>query len=79
MKNAFLTSLYKITTEWNLDPDNTCKYIFLNLKFVFPLTYMGINSIKETRFPPEVPKVDLSDFGTKLIMNTVNLEEIDKL
>ena len=40
MKIEFLTSLYRITwelvTEWNLDPDNSRKYIFLNLNFVFP-------------------------------------------
>ena len=41
MKIEFLTSLYRITlelvTEWNLDPDNSRKYIFFfNLNFVFP-------------------------------------------
>ena len=40
VKIEFLTSLYSIplelVTEWNLDPDNSRKYIFVNLNFVFP-------------------------------------------
>ena len=41
MKIEFLASLYRITlelvTEWNLDLDNSRKYIFFfNLNFVFP-------------------------------------------
>ena len=59
MKIEFLTSLYRITlelvTEWNLDPDNTSKYIFFKSKFCFPID-MSINSVKETCFSQQSQK-----------------------
>ena len=60
MKIEFLTSLYRITlelvTEWNLDLDNSRKYIFFfNLNFVFPIDTC-INSVKETCFSQKYQK-----------------------
>ena len=59
MKIEF-TSLYRITlelvTEWNLDPDNSRKYLFffIKSKFCFHI-YMCINS-KETCFSQKYQK-----------------------
>ena len=42
MKIEFLTLLYRITlelvTKLNVDEDNSRKYIYFNLNFVFPYT-----------------------------------------
>ena len=59
MKIEFLASLYRITlelvTEWNLDLDNSRKYIFFKSKFCFPID-MCINSVKETCFSQKYQK-----------------------
>ena len=59
MKIEFLTSLYSITlelvTEWNLDPDNSRKYIIFKSKFCFPID-MCINYVKETCFSKKYQK-----------------------
>ena len=59
MKIEFLTSLYRFTlqlvTEWNLDPDNSRKYIFFLLNFVFP--YRHVYKFRQRNlFFSEVPK-----------------------
>ena len=68
MKIELLTSLYRITlelvTEWNLDPDNSRKYICLNLIF-FPHRHV-YKFCPRNLFFSEVPKVDLSGFGNEL-------------
>ena len=69
MKIEFLTSLYRImlelVTEWNLDLDNSRKYIFFLIKILFSHRHV-YKFCQRNLFFSEVPKVDLTRFGNKL-------------
>ena len=78
MKIEFLTLLYRITlelvTEWNLDPDNSRKYIFFLIYILFSHRHV-YKFCPRNLFFSEVPKVDLFDFGTKLFHSTCSYKE----
>ena len=74
MKIEFLTSLYRIrlelVTQWNLDPDNSCKYLFFKYIFFATCIYIYRQHVykfcQRNLFFSEVPKVDSSGFGNEL-------------